>query len=136
MATDERSSTETRRRALANWANFLFHMTVSLAREYVHVFVGSLSGDATGTRTPPMVAADLEDAQLAPGASLTEDEDSWIRNPDCNNIPDSLDRKMWGNAGSAWESLVMGGITTCYLSNLLLLPGQRKEESSGAPHLV
>lgn len=124
-----------RRVALANWANFLFNMSISLAHEYVHVFVGMLSG-AQFPRTPLIIHYDSDEMDTIPGMNTTGAEDNWILQPNWDQIPPGLEYKLSGESGYAWEGRVLGGKVVCYYLEALDLPGVGAEESSGAPSLV
>ncbi len=130
------ASAELRRLALSNWANFLFIMSISLAHECVHMFVGMLNGGRARPRTPLTVQWDIDDTEEYPNVHTTQAEDNWILRPDWNQIPAGLEHKISGESGYAWEARVFGGKVACYSSNSLLLPGRTREESSGTPYFV
>ncbi|KAJ6259175.1 hypothetical protein Dda_6073 [Drechslerella dactyloides] len=136
IAIDRHSSTEMRRVAINNWTNFLFIMAISIAHEFVHVFILMLNGGNPGTRTPLTVFGQMELHERYPGVNLTQADKDWIQQPDLNRIPNGLQYKISGESGSRWEELMFEGNLACYFSNSLLLPGWQREDSSGIPYLV
>ncbi|UPK92019.1 hypothetical protein LCI18_002954 [Fusarium solani-melongenae] len=111
LALDVSTDHPLRRTALTNWTNFLFSMSIGMAHEYVHIFVGMLMGGLS-PRTPFRVHWQVQDVEPNIGVpAFTDAEDDWIADPDWTQVPPGLENRASGESGFAWEGLVIGGKT-------------------------